>query len=78
MQTRGVEERDALQQRLFVQFHHLGDDGSSSQSTQTSYMGKGIWQDDSYPCKGERWMATLHFHGGRVKAETPVVTWTED
>ena len=75
VKTTGVEERD-VPYNLNVVFYCTrdGNEGRSI-STQTTYLGDGIWQDDGWPNEGEHWQAVIQcWGGGRTVAETPFVT----
>lgn len=75
VKTSGVEEWD-VPYNLNVVFYCTrdGSDGRSI-STQTTYLGDGIWQDDGWPLEGEHWQAAIQCWGGRrTVAETPFVT----
>jgi len=75
VKTTGVEEDD-VPYNLHVMFYCTrdGSDGRSI-STQTTYLGDGIWQDDSWPSEGEHYQAVIKCWGdGRTVAETPFIT----
>ena len=75
VKTSGVEESD-VPYNLHVVFYCTrdGSDGRSI-STQTTYLGDGIWQDDSWPSEGEHYQAVIKCWGdGRTVAETPFIT----
>ena len=76
VKVRGVEESD-VPSGLHVEFYLADENGDfSNLSLRTRSLGNGIWEDDCWwPSEGERWKAVVKCDGGRVVAETPVVTF---